>query len=126
MGFTDEVRYAEYYPKSLESIRNRRGKFYISRLLLERISIGDLMAIFNGIFIFHATSNEVREDIEMIAIGIPFDEIREGHFIPEYTCVLHTEAQFPINTEDRKEITKTDKENPPRITSVEWVRKEDA
>ncbi len=73
------------------SIRNRAGRFSISRPMFEE-HIDDLPQLFAGMVVVETRTSFYNDSIEYIACGRMFDEGKEGEEVPWYDILINRDA----------------------------------
>ena len=69
-------------------MRNRRGKFTLSRSFLEDVDFYLLRYVMRDVIVLHTETNLATDDITYWAIHPDFHEVERGAIIPEYQCTL--------------------------------------
>lgn len=86
----------------MNSIKNRKGKFYIkfTDLNVELCGNGNIIQLIMGkVIIIRAESLFDREEIEYLAYSELFDEIKEGTVAPTYAIIVNTRKVDPDSDE---------------------------
>ena len=66
----------------------KRGRFVITRRMIEQFTPKDLNKVFKDMLIILANDNFCYHGIEYVAIGDMFKEVPEGELIPRYTPII--------------------------------------
>ena len=89
----------------MKDVYERKGRFIVSFDFIENdnLSFNEKLNVFKDVIILDTRTSYIERKIEYLGISEHFDEVQEGHLIPEYVCILN-------------------KDNIGKLTSLEWRR----